>query len=206
MSSVKNYRALVWKTYLLQSLWVGIAFFSVYPLCNWLTSRRSNVYALCFNFELSIPFIPWFVWFYLSMYLLFLLPPFFMSPEQLEKLGSQLVTATIVTGVIFLLIPTKLGFERIAPDSLLYQQIFEYIFSIDLPHNMLPSLHVTYSSLFLLYLSDAVKKLVVFWMTWLILLCLSTLFVHQHHLLDILTGLLIAFIMKYMISKGAHHV
>ena len=36
---------LIWKTYGIWALWVGIAFFSIYPTCNWLTSQRSNTYA-----------------------------------------------------------------------------------------------------------------------------------------------------------------
>ena len=54
---------------------VGLVFFLVYPFCNWYGSTLTSCHAFYLDSELSIPFVPQFVWVYLSMYLLFLLPP-----------------------------------------------------------------------------------------------------------------------------------
>ncbi len=81
----------VWRTYSIWAFWVGIAFFGVYPACNWFTSQRSEHWNLFFNAELALPFYPEFVWVYMSMYLLFALPPFFLNVAQLRDLGRQLV-------------------------------------------------------------------------------------------------------------------
>jgi membrane-associated phospholipid phosphatase len=78
---------------------------------------------------------------------------------------------------------------------------------VDLPHNLVPSLHVTFSALILFSLIDAsvlfAAKLAL--SAWLILICLSTLLVHQHHLLDVAAGLLVARLFYYVIGKGERH-
>jgi len=201
-----NSRATAWKTYGVWSLWVGIAFFSVYPTCNWLTSLRESAYPLYTDWELDLPFIPEFIWAYLSMYVLFLAPPFFLNSGQLKPLGIQLVSATIISGGIFLLIPSQLGFERVIPADAFYAVLYSQMFSIDLPHNMVPSLHVVFSSLILFALSKGVQHtwLKGIWLTWLCLICLSTVFVHQHHLLDIISGLFVSGLVYMVIERKPH--
>jgi membrane-associated phospholipid phosphatase len=185
-----------WKTYLIWAFWVGVAFFAVYPACNWITSQRDYSLDLHWEAELQIPFIPEFIWGYLSMYILFLLPPFFLSARQLLALGRSLILATLVSGVMFLLFPSKLGFDRIIPDTPFYAFIYNKLFSIDLPHNMVPSLHVVYSTVITFSIANTSKSIAFrsCCFAWLLLLCLSTLFVHQHHLLDVVSGLVLALI------------
>jgi len=198
----------VWKVYGIWAFWVGIAFFAIYPTCNWLTSQRTATYPLYIDAELEIPLIAEFFWIYMSMYVLFLLPPFLLNTRQLKSLGKQLVLATFVSGIIFLLIPTELGFQRVQPDNLFYSQLFSQLFTIDLPHNLVPSLHIVFSAIICFALLEGIAhkswKLIV-WL-WLALLCASTLFVHQHHMLDVFSGLLIAVIFKLYFKKGNSHV
>lgn len=182
-------------------------FFTVYPLCNWLTAKRGTTFSLYIESELSIPFIPEFVWAYLSLYLLFIIPPFFLNPARMDVLGKQLVAATIFCGVIFLLLPARLGFERTVPDDPFYRSIFANMFAVDLPHNMVPSLHVTFSSLILLslYRAQQADLAKITLGAWLVLICASTVLVHQHHLLDVVTGLLVTATFIRFIGKGERH-
>jgi len=194
----------VWPTYFYWLMWISIVFFTVYPLCNWLTANRETVYRLYVTAELEIPLVPQFVWIYLSLYLLFLMPPFFLSGSVMHALGKRLVGATIFCGVVFLLLPAELGFERVVPLDPFYSGIFAQLFAVDLPHNMVPSLHVTFSAMILMALADNAQTVPVkaaFWM-WLVLICASTLLVHQHHLLDVATGLLVATAFYHVAKKG----
>ena len=182
-----------WACYGRWALLVTLAFLAVYPGCNWLSAQRAGPADAWFAAELQIPFVPGFVWAYLSMYLLFLAPPFWLAEACLPALGRALLAGTAVSGLIFLFFPTRLGFVRSLPASEPYASIFAGIFTADLPHNMLPSLHVVFSALILLALSDAhegLRKLP--WLVWLALICASTVLVHQHHLADIVAGLVIA--------------
>ncbi len=189
----------VWRIYGAWAFWVGIAFFSVYPTCNWVAAQRSETYPLYLQAELDIPLVPWFFWAYISMYVLFLLPPFLLKSNQLNRLGKQLVVVTVLSGVIFLLVPTQLGFERVLPQGQFYQKLFTQLFTIDLPHNLVPSLHVVFSAAITFALLEGIasrEAKIALWL-WLALLCLSTLLVHQHHVLDVIGGLLIA-VLSYL--------
>ena len=185
------------------AFWVGVAFFAIYPTCNWLTSQRACSWALYWDPELQLPFVPGFFWIYVSMYVLFLMPPFFLNVAQLSALGKQLIAATVVSGLIFLLIPTHLGFGRELPQNPFYSALYANLFSIDLPHNMVPSLHIVFSAIILLSIIDASANLIAkyFWWIWLGLICASTLLVHQHHLLDVGTGLLLALVVNRYLPK-----
>ena len=196
-----------WRTYAYWFFWISVVFFTVYPLCNWLTAKRGSTFDLYMESELSIPLIPEFIWVYLSLYLLFIIPPFFLNQARMDVLGKQLVVATIFCGVIFLLLPAQLGFERAVPEVPFYSSLFANLFAVDLPHNMVPSLHVTFSSLILFTVSGEQQALLpkLIFGAWLVLICASTVFVHQHHLLDVATGLLVAATFYAFIGKGERH-
>jgi len=196
-----------WKTYFYWFFWITVVFFTVYPLCNWLTAKRETVLRLYVAAELQIPFVPEFVWIYLSLYLLFVIPPFFLSASRMNALGKRLVEATIFCGIVFLVLPAELGFERTVPDDPFYSAMFARLFAIDLPHNMAPSLHVTFSAMILFVLlneSGSAAARIGFWI-WLVLICSSTVLVHQHHLIDVVTGLLVAMTFYPVADKGEHH-
>ena len=197
-----------WKTYFYWVFWISIAFFTVYPLCNWVTSKRDSTFDLYLGFELHAPFVPEFIWAYLSLYVLFIIPPFFLGRLQLEILGKQLLAATILSGIVFLLFPATLGFERSSPLDPFYSALFDNLFAVDLPHNMVPSLHVAFSALILLTLAKYVEHISAkaIFRIWLVLICVSTILVHQHHMLDVATGLLVAILFNRTIGKGGHHV
>lgn len=183
-----------WKTYCYWFAWISVAFLSVYPTCNWFTAQREQVFSLFFDAELAVPFIPVFVWPYLSLYVLFFVPPFFLDSAPMNTLGRSLIGVTLFAGATFLILPAELGFERVVPPDPFYAALFERLFAVDQPHNLVPSLHVAFSALILLTLirhatSAGVKALLA---TWLVLLCSSTILVHQHHLLDIAAGLFVA--------------
>ena len=203
----KHDASTVWKTYIYWAFWVGVAFFALYPSCNWLSSQRSDIHRLYFDKELSIPFVPEFIWAYISMYLLFFLPPFFLNTSQLRVLGKRIIVGTIISAVVFLLFPSRLGFERISPDGF-YGEIFVRIFSIDLPYNMAPSLHIVYSSFILLSIYNAVKSKAIRLgaILWLTLISLSTLLVHQHHIVDIILALLLTEFVSLKLIKGEKNV
>jgi membrane-associated phospholipid phosphatase len=197
----------VWKTYGIWAFWVGVAFFGVYPACNWITARRSTTISLYLDAELGIPFVPESIWVYLSMYALFLAPPLVLGVPELRALGKRLVAATLACGVAFLLIPAKLGFERVTPDDPFYGALYTNMFAIDLPHNMAPSLHVVFSALivFAVVAASTRRAARVLLLAWLALLAASTLLTHQHHLVDVATGLAVAAFFHFTIRTGGSH-
>jgi membrane-associated phospholipid phosphatase len=189
-------------TFAIWGFWVGVAFFSVYPATNWLTSLRTGHHALYFREELQIPFVPSFIWLYMSMYLLFLTPPFFLNPSELRKLAKELIGATVISGALFLAFPARLGFPRTLPDDEFYRSLYAGLFSVDHPFNLAPSLHVVYTTAIIFAI--IIRLRVVFrhlLFAWLILIVSSTILVHQHHLLDVASGIVLAILMRSLIGE-----
>lgn len=207
VNQVQNGAKETWRAYARWFLIISVVFFSVYPLCNWLTAQRGEAWHLYLQAELYIPFMPVFIWAYLSLYVLFLLPPFVLSADAINRLGRELAGATVLSGIVFLLFPASLGFPRHAPEDPLYGPIFAAMFSLDHPHNMAPSLHVVYSALMVsaFVLETTPRALKMFWWLWLFVLTCSTLLVHQHHLLDVVSGLLVAIVFRQWTRNGESH-
>jgi len=182
------------RTYLVWSFWAGLAFFAVYPTLNWITSRRTplHLYAAA---ELNIPFLPQFIWAYLSMYALFVLPLFFVPTERMPALGKQLVSGCLISAAMFLLLPAELGFAREVPGS--YGSIYARMFAIDRPYNLVPSLHVIWSAAIVLACVDFARPaLKIALLVWLCVVIASTVLIHQHHLLDVIAALAIVFFLR----------
>jgi membrane-associated phospholipid phosphatase len=183
------------RTYLFWSFWAGVAFFAVYPAMNWITSLRRAPFHLYLTRELAIPFVPLFIWPYLSMYLLFALPLFFVPAERMAALGKQLIAGCLISAAMFLLIPAELGFRRQVPDS--YAAIYAGMFNIDRPYNLVPSLHVIWSAAIVLACADFARTPVrIALLAWLGVVIASTILVHQHHLLDVIAALAIVFFLR----------
>jgi len=180
--------------------WAGLAgasFFAIYPTLNWITSLRTNRFHLYVAQELGIPFLPAFIWAYLSMYVLFLAPLFLLPATQMPALGKQLIAGTIVSGAVFLAFPADLGFTRVVPPDPIYATIYQGIFGIDRPHNLVPSLHVVWSSLIILACADAVRPVsrgLLY--AWLAVVVVSTVLVHQHHIVDVVAAIPIVFVVR----------
>jgi membrane-associated phospholipid phosphatase len=185
------------KTYGLWGAASGLAFVCVYPTCNWLTSVRSHHYHVYLQGELDIPFRPEWIWVYLSMYLLFAAPPFYLDCGRMRRLGLQLVLTTLAAGVSFLMLPTTLGFPRTPPPGGPLHNLYAILFTIDKPHNLIPSLHVIWSTSIALAVADCAprpQRLLV--LSWAVLIALSTLLVHQHHLIDLGAAYLFVFLAR----------
>jgi hypothetical protein len=175
----------------------GVAFFAIYPTLNWLTSLRPDRFHLYVAGELEIPFVPQFIWAYLSMYLLFLMPLFFLPSRRMPALGKQLLAGTAASGVFFLLLPSDLGFVRVIPVDPLYAGIYGSIFVVDRPHNLVPSLHVVWSTAIVLACVDLARALGrVLLYLWLALLIASTVLVHQHHVLDAISAVFLVLLLR----------
>jgi membrane-associated phospholipid phosphatase len=184
------------RTYLLWSSLVGIVFFAVYPTMNWLTSLRSAPLHLYLDAELAIPFVPEFIWPYLSMYALFAIPPFLIPAERMPALGRQLIAGCLVSAICFLILPAELGFVRELPRAP-YTTIYANVFSVDRPFNLVPSLHVIFSTAIALACADFARPAArLALLIWLAVIVASTVLVHQHHLLDLAAALAIVFFLR----------
>lgn len=182
-----------WKAYLRGSTLYFAAFLGVYLGCNAWAASRAAPLPLHLAVEMRIPFVPSFLWIYLSPLLLWPLQPLRLEAEAIRGLTRRLLLALLLAAPCFLLVPARLGFPRVLPEDPVLAQLYGLLHRVDAPHNLVPSLHVASAALVLLAFRDATPAawLRFLWMLWLGLIALSALLVHQHHLLDVALGFLL---------------
>lgn len=177
--------------YLLVTLWFGI----VYGGADWFTAQRTTRIRIHLDGELSLPLIPAFTLVYMSIYLLFLAAPFVLQTRQeLAALAVNQTLAILMAGIAFLFLPAQLAFPP--PQNLgSWEGLFRFADRLNLDYNLVPSLHVALSVICIeMFASHAGPSGRFALRAWGLLIAASTLFTHQHHLLDAATGYLLAFV------------
>lgn len=171
---------------------VSLVFFPIYIGCAALTAARASQWQLYADWELALPFWPFMIVPYLSMFVLFLLPPLQLDEAELRALTMRLCVASVLGGVLFLAFPAHMGFTP-RSDAGIWQGIYSAIYRIDGPFNTVPSFHVIYTASILYAMIDvATPMLRRLYVAWLLVVCTSTVLTHRHHLLDVVAGLALA--------------
>jgi membrane-associated phospholipid phosphatase len=133
--------------------------------------------------------------FYMSLYLLFLLAPFVLrTRREIRALVATLALVIVCGGVAFLLCPAELAFAPPREEELgLWAGLYHCADNLNLTYNLVPSLHVTFGAVCAAVFSPRAPAAgkIVFW-SWAILIAASTVLIHQHHALDVVTGWLLA--------------
>ena len=172
---------------------LSLFFLVVYGGCNWLTAQRHDVGTFFFAWERAIPFVPLAIVPYLSIDLFFVTAPFLCRSErELRVLALRLALAILVAGLCFLLFPLRFAFPRPETSGLL-GVLFDQFRSLDAPYNLAPSLHAAlglllFDSYFRRTRGAGRAALLV----WFASMAVSPLLTHQHHVIDIATGLALA--------------
>lgn len=166
-----------------------VAFFLIpYLVINRLPVSEPS-FALNTMADEAIPFIPAFIIIYLSTYMFAFIPLRFIRDRQyFKRVAIAYAAVMAISYVIFLLFPTIVVRPR-ALDHDVFSRMLGYFYSLDLPYrNNFPSLHVAIASLAALASFGYAKK---YWWTlmWAIAIAVSTLFVKQHDLADVVAGI-----------------
>ena len=182
--------------------WRGLAwlalcgpwFFIAYGFCNWFTSRRTDVGTWYWEWEKHVPFVPELVVPYWSLDLLFI-GAFFLprTRAELRLLGTRVFTIITLSCICFLLWPLRFDLPRPVPTGWT-EPFFRALYANDLPYNLAPSLHIGLRCLFWITYGRHLRgwpRSAMRW--WFILIGASTLLVWQHHLMDVVTGFLMAY-------------
>ena len=117
-------------------------FFSTYGFATWVTSQRSDVGTLVFDWETHMPFWAWTIVPYWSIDLLYgfslLLPS---TRHELKQHALRLLSAQVIAVSCFLIWPLRFTFERPELDGV-FGWLFAVLAGFDKPFNQAPSLHI----------------------------------------------------------------
>jgi membrane-associated phospholipid phosphatase len=165
---------------------LAAAFFAVYYLvygaAALLADRFTERHQWFFNWETQLPLVPWTAWIYLSLNFM-VIPMLLVFPtvKQLRPVIVTLAVELLLAAVSFCLVPLEGGFQD--PPA---QGVLALAETVALRHNYFPSLHVALAWTGAFTIGG---PLMVLWAT---LISLSTLTVHQHHLVDVAGGFALA--------------
>ena len=182
-------------------LFMGISFFLLYGAANQYAGLSAPHPSLWMGWEKEIPFIPAFIVPYMSSDLMFVIA-FFLPYTRLELriLAARVLFILLISVLIFMLFPLQFSFEKPSADS--YTFLFGLL-EADLPFNQLPSLHVAFAIVLWSSMKRYLKPqwLKIFVALWFWLIVLSTLFVYQHHFVDLPTGALLGLLAVYLVRE-----
>ena len=191
------------KERLLFMLFMGILFFLLYGSANQYAGLTAPHPSLFMEWEKEIPFVPSFIIPYMSSDLMFVIA--FLLPYtrlELRVLAMRVLFIVFFSVLIFLLFPLSFSFEK--PENDEFALLFGML-SADLPFNQLPSLHISFAVVLWASMRHQLQnvwlKYLVAW--WFGLIGLSTLFVYQHHFVDLPTGVLMGLLALYVINQDS---
>ena len=185
------------------SIVTSLLFLLVYPTCNWITSLRTDVGTWYYAWERYIPFVPIMIIPYMSIDLFFVAAPFLCRDCQERRVYAWRMTLAILTaGMFFLVMPLKLAVPRPEATGWL-GELFSQFLAMDKPYNLCPSMHIALRTILAdLYARHSRGMLLrVLSDVWFSLIGFSTLLTHQHHVVDVIGGFMLAFVCMYLVRQ-----
>lgn len=160
-----------------------------------------------------IPFCEWFVIPYVLWYLYVfggVVFFFFKEKASLVKMSEMIVAGMGVCLLIYMLFPNGIDFRpTVFPRDNPLTDLVGLLYQNDQPENVFPSIHVLNSLAvhFAVHCSPLLRR--HRWVEWVslvlvVLICLSTVFIKQHSVMDVLGGAALGFLLYPLIwRRGA---
>lgn len=154
-----------------------------------------------------IPYIIWFL--YIPTVFIFL---FYHSKNEFYRLCAYEFLGMSICLLIYFIYPNGLNLRLVEfPRDNVFTDIVRYIYDSDTPTNVCPSIHVfaTISAHICLIKSSHMQfgktrqKIKVISLIITIMICLSTIFLKQHSIIDLVCGALLSFILYFFIFDFA---
>lgn len=176
--------------------WCGILLVAgggLYLANNYLGSIIGG-WKIQFGFEKHLPLVAWTIAIYFLIFP-YLATPIFTVTKYADylKVIHGYFFITIVSAIIFLVVPTTMPRPEISPSGW-PRYFFDAIYYVDGPHNLFPSLHVSSVSFIGFVNWRFGGRFRVLSTILAVLISLSTLTTKQHAVADVLGGLLLGWL------------
>ncbi|MFP2924164.1 phosphatase PAP2 family protein [Pyxidicoccus sp. 3LG] len=171
----------------------ALFFLAVYGSASWVTGFYPGGLHVELPFERHIPFVPAWAAVYVSMDVLLLLSLLvFRTWRDMTPFALALCVETVVGAVGFVLLPVEVAWPpRVAQGG--WADVFLLADTMNLERNYLPSLHVAFACTAALAYSERSGRLGrTLFSLWAAAIAASTLLIHEHHLVDVVAGALLA--------------
>ncbi len=185
-------------------------FYVFYGAASVLAGFNPQRLAVGMAWEANIPFVPQAAWVYNSMLLLLIAVMVVLRYEpRIRGLFWVLCAQVVFASLVFVLLPIDKSFP-LRDSATALPWVFVLADTLNLENNDLPSLHVclAYTGAMIAGVHSQPLMRVGF-MLWASAIAVSTLLMHEHHVLDLLTGWLLAlagyryYRRRYRLLRGA---
>jgi len=168
-------------------------FYSFYGASAWLADFLDYRFSVGFEFEKRIPFVPAMALVYLTVGPMMLLSIFILRRTQPMRLLLRVLCTQVLVGFFFFLaFPVESNFPP-TPDQGGLPLIYRIADLINLKNNELPSLHLCFAAtMAFVYSTGRGPAVSVLFHAWALAIAASTLLIHEHNLLDLVAGYLLA--------------
>lgn len=170
-------------------------FVLIYGGADAITAHRALRVRVHFDAELKIPFVPEAAVVYMSIYPLFLAAPFILRKRrEFFALAMTLNLMILAAGICFLLFPAQVAYPP-PKDLGAFPNLYHFADRLSLNYNLVPSLHVALTAGCIAVFAARTRAVwkILFWF-WAAAVATSTLLIHKHHVLDVITGFMLAWI------------
>lgn len=124
---------------------------------------------------------------------------FFMDLNNYKKFIFSMLTVQFIAYLVYILLPVYISRPALNYDGL-GMDLVRTIYNTDMPNTLTPSLHVANSWLIALTMTKRyfIRGILVIWA---ILIILSTLFIKQHFVVDVMSGIVLSTITYIIFDK-----
>ena len=177
----------------------ALFFAALFAICYggaaWWTARYTSLPAWDFAFEHRLPFVPGLSVIYLTITPALLLAPFFLRTRaELGTFAAALCIETVIATICFLLFPQSTAFVR--PEVTGWARLpFTLADTVNLNYNEFPSLHVAFA----VTAAWAYRRFA--WKVWAAAVAVSAWLMYEHHLADILGGIVLAVVVMRFVAR-----
>ncbi len=161
--------------------------------------------------DAQIPYISFFVLFYVAAYAYIVYPVFLITKTRLLYCAAlRYIIVASIAFVVFYFAPNEMQRPPYVEVKSFFDTLLNGVFSVDSRFNTFPSLHVAFSvtSFYLIKLQK--PKQIVFALMCTLLIIASTLFTRQHMLADVLGGYVLGEVIRFAIPwvpiEDAHSI
>lgn len=137
------------------------------------------------------PFIIPYLLFFFALFLPFAVS--FRNKRTFFALSATFFFTSVVSNIVYILFQTSIARPEIVPQTI-FEKLVLIVYAADAPLNLFPSGHVTFSVLANMCLFSIRKRLALAVLPLTASIALSTLFIKQHHIPDVLGGIALAFL------------
>lgn len=160
--------------------------------CGYINMVRTHYFNVGFPFESSIPFIPFFIVGYTSVYIALIITYAVIDDYAVfKKAFIFFIVMASIHFLLFLLVPVKITRPDVHDAQGVMNHLTYYYYLIDNPVNCFPSLHVSFPLAATIALWDYKRNWAYLILAFTIFIAFSVIFVKQHYIMDVLAGAII---------------